>query len=104
MSIRIIQEDTRLNEPTGDPEAGGQKAHWEAQLAKAMLDYSTKTSSYVAQESPFSQAHLLTLVHPKREEPQVPHHSHGEGDSVGRVFWKVPSNKLRIVGLIGRDF
>lgn len=39
MSIRIIQEDTLLNKPTGDSEAGGQKTHWEAQLAKAMLDY-----------------------------------------------------------------
>lgn len=39
MSIRIFQEDTLLNKPTGDSEAGGQKTHWEAQLAKAMLDY-----------------------------------------------------------------
>lgn len=39
MSIRIIQEDTLWNKPTGDSEAGGQKAHKEAQLAKTMLDY-----------------------------------------------------------------
>lgn len=61
-----------------------------------------KFQSYVAQESPFSQAYLLTLGHPELEEPLVAHCSHEEPDGVGRDFWNVPSNKCRIVGLTGK--
>lgn len=34
-----MQEATLLNKSAGDFKAGGQKAHWETQLATTMLGY-----------------------------------------------------------------
>lgn len=77
MFIRIIQETILLNKSAGDFKAGGQKAHWETQLAKTVLCYWIKIFRDIAQEPLFLQTHLFILMQPEEKNPRAKQACHG---------------------------